>query len=40
VFCVVRLAGIPWFVMVQDSKKSIYIGFSTLHFSEVGKGAT
>ncbi len=30
VFCVVRLVGIPWFVMAWDINKSIYIGFSTL----------
>ncbi len=29
-FCVVRLAGIPWFVLVLDIKKSFHIGFSTL----------
>ena len=29
-FCIVRLAGIPWFVMAQDIKKSSHIGFSTL----------
>ena len=29
-FCVVRLAGIPWFVMARDIKKCFHIGFSTL----------
>jgi hypothetical protein len=29
-FCVVRLAGIPWFVMAWDIKKCFHVGFSTL----------
>ena len=37
VFCVVNLAGIPWFIMAWDSKKSIYIGFSTLRVAHVSK---